>query len=85
MSLQEGAPSTGHVHTKVWDGSVSGRMAAALKFLKEHGKNSDHKPAPSTEGTVWWKLPSAFKCSETPATLVRAFCLIPDTWRLSDK
>lgn len=44
--------------------------AAAFAHLKKHGKNTDLKAPTSTEGTVWWKLPNAFKCDETAATEV---------------
>jgi hypothetical protein len=43
---------------------------AALGHHLLHGDNKNLKAPPSTKGTVWWKLPSAFKCYERFDTTV---------------
>jgi hypothetical protein len=62
--------------------SPADRIKAAMGMLKKHGKNKDLTKkghfAKSTEGTVWWKLPSAFKCQETVNTQVPKWGSCPD-------
>lgn len=55
---------------KVSDGRGGDRTARAKDLLKTFGKAIKVETPPDKEGKVWWKLPEAFVCHETPATEV---------------
>merc|ERR1712227_536026 len=56
---------------KVSDGRNRSRgWKTAKKLLKTFGKAIKVETPPDTEGKVWWKLPEAMVCHETPTTEV---------------
>lgn len=71
---------TGSAFEKFGEGNSKSNnmMDFAKALLKKHGKNVDATTPPNTIGTVWWKLPSAFKCQETPKTVVPKWGSCPD-------